>query len=245
MAPSVTTVVSSEMCSSYSSYEKRRALDIYSNPLSAERATCESSQDKEATGGDSSFSQITPPSTPPPPRPAYSTPIDETGMTVTQLLSLSIKKRRVLVKHHANMDMRRELHVSNVVSRLCEFIGEVRAARRRHAVETSAKMNHQTDIVENVYDDCKSDVPVKRLRLTDDDADGEQKTIDTQAVSTCSDDNAQDVVTLKNPTADKYCPAVTITVPSLYSRKRPHQLHRRRHPRHHPHSHVMPVGIAL
>jgi hypothetical protein len=91
---------------------------------------------ESATASDSSFGLHTPPSTPPPP-PAYSTPIDATGMTVTQLLSVSIKKRRALTKQRTSMDMRRELQVTNIVSRLCEFIGEVRAKRRRHAAASA------------------------------------------------------------------------------------------------------------
>lgn len=58
--------------------------------------------------------------------------IDDQMLTPTQLLSLAIKKRRSLYEGRGERDFRREILNTGMISKLCIYLGEGRAKRRRN-----------------------------------------------------------------------------------------------------------------
>jgi hypothetical protein len=128
--------MSSEMCSDYASYVACRENERLSDRIALQAMNGEhkSPSVPSRTTGQASTSACSSLQTPPA-SPTHDDDVIPPHLTATQLLSLSIRKRKTLNKRKEK-DLTREILVAGTIQRLCVHIGQLRAERK---VERRAK----------------------------------------------------------------------------------------------------------
>ena len=154
------TPICSEMCSSYSRYEERRRAEgvefaranTTTTPLDAEKQSCAQIVEPSIAASAVVITEVTPPTSPDEDSNEASTSSTENNdtqdedrsMTPSQLLQLSIRKRRALEKCKER-PLDRELFLTGTIARLCTHIGEERARRRQERREAKRRREQFLD----------------------------------------------------------------------------------------------------
>lgn len=158
--------ICSEMCSSYSRYEERRRAEVNefaraektttTTLVGTEGLSCANIVEPSIAVSAAVITNITPPSSTDEDTNEASTSsstesVDEDrSMTPTQLLQLSIRKRRAL-EQCKERPLDRELLLTGTIARLCTYIGEARARRRQERREAKRRREHL--LHENDFDE--------------------------------------------------------------------------------------------